>query len=158
MEPSFEKGRETSFPRRKATPNDIAFAREVHHAAFRHVIIRQFGNWKERVQDKMFEEALKDFSAYEIIQSGGADVGYCHIERAFDHMYLKELVIAPLYQNRGIGTKILLELIEEGKEKHIPVRLKVLKQNFAHDLYIKLGFKDIEEDGVHIHMEWNPTE
>ena len=46
---------------------------------------------------------------------------------------------------RGIGSKIIKEIIEEAKSKNIPVTLMVLNINPAVNLYKRLGFHIINE-------------
>lgn len=59
---------------------------------------------------------------------------------------LASIRLLPKFQNRGIGTKIILDLIEKSNK---PVKLKVLKVNPARKLYERLGFKVSGETETH---------
>jgi len=143
---------ETKITKRIATALDTEFARDIHHKAYHDVIVRQFGSWNVNLQDEFFYNSWKPES-HEIILNNHTSCGYCSIEHKPDHIYVHGLVISPDFQNRGIGSKILKELIEESKQKNIPIRLQVLKENHAHGLYRKLGFNDTNETDTHYEME-----
>jgi len=48
------KSMEIVFSKRPATTADTEFARFTHHAAYHDVVVRQFGNFDERMQDNFF--------------------------------------------------------------------------------------------------------
>src|SRR4029450_4951950 len=91
---------------RAATLADTVFARSVHHRAYRDVIERQYGPWDEATQDKLFDTAWSP-ETHEIILFDGVRCGYSCIENRNDDIYLRELVIDPDFQRRGIGTHII---------------------------------------------------
>jgi ribosomal protein S18 acetylase RimI-like enzyme len=127
--------------RRPATEVGREFSRKVHHAA---------------EQDVFFNKSWTSDN-HEILVSGGADGGYCSIQKFPDPIFINELVLSPEFQGSGIGTKVLEEAIDEANEKHIPVRLQVLKANKAQELYRKMDFKDTEETENHFVMEYRST-
>jgi ribosomal protein S18 acetylase RimI-like enzyme len=142
--------------RRPATEVGREFSRKVHHAAFQDVVERQWGNFDEAEQDVFFNKSWTSDN-HEILVSGGADGGYCSIQKFPDPIFINELVLSPEFQGSGIGTKVLEEAIDEANEKHIPVRLQVLKANKAQELYRKMDFKDTEETENHFVMEYRST-
>jgi GNAT superfamily N-acetyltransferase len=59
------------------------------------------------------------------------------------------------FQNRGVGTYLLNQLIAEAAEKNKPLRHMVfVLNNNAHRFYERLGFVVIEDVGGYKHMEW----
>ena len=146
---------ENQITRRAATENDTEFARRTHHAAYHDVIVRQFGSFDEKAQDEFFAKGWNP-ETHEVLLRGNSEVGYCSIERFPDHILAHELVLSPEFQGRGIGSKILGELLDEARAKHIPIKLQVLKENREQYLYRKLGFKDAGSTDTHIEMEFNP--
>jgi ribosomal protein S18 acetylase RimI-like enzyme len=147
---------EAQITKRNATAEDTDFARDIHHKAYHDVIIRQFGSWDETMQDNFFKKGWRP-ETHEIILSGDSSCGYCSIEYNSEQIYLHELVLSPDFQGKGIGSKILKELIEESKQKNIPIRLQVLKENQAQHLYRKLGFNDKKKTDTHFEMEFDPS-
>ena len=91
--------------RRPATTEDTEFARRVHHAAYRDVAERQFGPWDDGVQDRFFDADWRD-AQHEIVLVDGTPCGYVSIEERDADIHVRELVLAPDFQGRGIGTTI----------------------------------------------------
>ncbi len=149
--------KETTISRRQATEADTKFARTTHHTALHDLIVRQFGSFDEKMQDEFFAKSWKP-ETHEILVSDSADIGYCSIVRTPGHIFLSELLLLPSAQGKGIGTRMLGELIEESKAKNIPITLQVLKENQAQHLYRKMGFKDVETNSKHIQMEFSPSQ
>lgn len=140
---------------RPAAPADVDFAHCAHHAAYRDVVTRQFGVWNEAAQDSFF---AKDWSltGHEILLCNGERCGYVSLERSARHLHVRELVILPAYQGRGIGTAFLKGLQKEARARAVPVRLGVLQKNRAAALYRRLGFVEYEQTATHYLMEWRP--
>jgi ribosomal protein S18 acetylase RimI-like enzyme len=67
-------------------------------------------------------------------------VGAIAVERHDTHIQIEDLYILEEFQNQGIGTSILLDLIEEARQSHKPIRLRVLSSSPARLLYERLGF------------------
>lgn len=141
--------------RQPAEEKDTEFARQAHHRAYHDVVVRQFGSFDDKAQDKFFESAWKG-SNHEIIYANGKPCGYFSMEESVDEITLHELVLLPEFQGQGIGSKILSEAIEISKTKNIPVRLQVLKENKAAELYRRMGFIQTGETETHYQMEYNP--
>ena len=140
--------------RRPALISDIEFARSAHHAAYRDVVERQFKIWDEAAQDQFF---ANDWASgeFEIVLWDGAACGYLSIAECENHIHVRELVIAPEYQGRGIGSSLLRTTIEEARAKGIPVKLGALHENRALVLYRRLGFRETGKTETHTLMEWN---
>jgi ribosomal protein S18 acetylase RimI-like enzyme len=140
--------------KRAATQSDREFVRKVHHAAYRDVVVRQFGSWDEKMQDDFFDKSWES-QTHEIIISSGLPAGYCSIERPAKSIFINDLVLLPAFQGKGIGSKILVDLMEEAKVKNVPIQLNVLKENQAQHLYQKLGFKNTGLTNTHFKMEFS---
>jgi ribosomal protein S18 acetylase RimI-like enzyme len=139
--------------RRTATSSDTAFARSAHHEAFRDVVSRQFGEWDEALQDRLFGEKWIP-NQFEIVLCDGNPCGFLSIEDHPDHIYVNEIVLAPQFQGRGIGSRLLNEAMQRGRETRSPLRLQVLRENRAIELYRRLGFKECGATERHIRMVW----
>lgn len=150
------KNMDNKITKRIATEADTEFARRTHHAAYHDVIVRQFGGFDEKIQDDFFAKSWTPEN-HEIVLDDGLQVGYCSIERLPDRIAIHELVLLPAFQGKGIGSKILREVLEEAKARSVPVRLQVLKENQAQHLYRTLGFKDSGFDDTHIQMEYKES-
>ena len=139
--------------RRPATSSDTEFARISHHEAYRDVVSRQFGAWDEVLQDRLFEEKWIP-NQFEIVLCDGNPCGFLLVEDHPDHIYISEIVIAPQFQGRGIGSRLLNEEMQRGREAKSSLRLQVLRENRAIELYRRLGFKEYGTTETHIRMVW----
>jgi len=139
---------------RPATTDDTAFARTVHHRAYRDVIERQYGPWDEVTQDRLFDIAWTP-AVHEIILCDHVRCGYISIETRSGDLYLSELVVDPDFQCRGIGTLIIREVLERAIATGVPVRLRTNIVNRAAGLYRRMGFQETGRSESHLLMEWN---
>jgi len=85
-----------------------------------------------------FEHAL-------IIEIDKRAIGLLKIVRQADNIELIQIQIAASYQGKGIGRRILNDLIEEAIESEKTITLSVLKTNKAKNLYSNVGFKIVGE-------------
>ena len=143
--------------RRPATSSDTEFARTTHHAAYRDVVSRQFGAWDEALQDRLFEEKWRP-NQFEIVLCDGNSCGFLSIEDRPDHISVSEIAIAPQFQRRGIGSRLFNKEMQRGREAKSPLRLQVLRENRAIELYRRLGFKECGTTETHICMIWEDCE
>ncbi|HET7767435.1 MAG TPA: GNAT family N-acetyltransferase [Chloroflexota bacterium] len=142
--------------RRPVTDADIPFAREAHHGAYREAVMRQFGEWDETKQDHYFARDWAD-AEFEVLELDGAPCGYACIEEHEDGFHVREIVIHPDFQGRGIGTAVLRETQARAQARGVPVHLGTFITNRAADLYRRLGFKETGRTDIHILMAWRPT-
>lgn len=137
-----EHNLEISF--RQITFDDFDFLWRLHNAALREYVEKTWG-WDEERQRRLFAESF-DANNGEIIVIGGADAGYLWTAEREMETILVSIRILPEYQNRGIGKKIIEDVLVKSKK---PVRLQVLKINPAQNLYKRLGFETISETETH---------
>jgi len=88
--------------------------------------------------DYKFEHAL-------IIEIEDIPIGLLKVDRQHDNIDLIQIQITPNYQGKGVGRKILNDLIKEAIETEKSITLSVLKTNQAKKLYLNVGFKIVGE-------------
>ena len=137
---------------RPSTEQDRDFAKGVHHSAYHAVVVSQFGEWNEPLQDEFFSKFWSS-AKVEIVLLHETPVGFFAKSERKDHIYILELVIDPRFQGQGIGSKILDSEITNARAMGLPLRLQVLKMNRAIELYRRYGFNQYRETGTHIQME-----
>jgi len=139
--------------RRSAQNSDYDWLLRLHHTVYRKLIIREFGYWDENEEFELFTEAWQT-QQIQILLRDGQRVGMLMILEETDRLWLDEIQIDPQFQNQGIGTAVIEELIATARDRQLPVHLRVLRANRgAHRLYRRLGFRRIEEAKHHIVME-----
>ena len=138
--------------RRLATEADVEFARALHAACYREVVIAQFGGWDPMLQAKFFQQKWGE-GGFEIIELGSVPIGVVATQWRPDHLFVCEIQIDPAHQGRGIGTMIMDELIAEADCRRVPVRLQVLRHSRARQWYERLGFAQTGESSSHLLLE-----
>jgi ribosomal protein S18 acetylase RimI-like enzyme len=130
---------------RSATGDDSEFCYELHRQSLGQVIVEVFGGWDDAVQ-REFHGTWFDPARLNIIENDeGTPIGVLDVRRETDHTYLARIELLPEYQNRGIGSSVIRDLLAAGR----PVRLHVFTVNaHARRLYEQLGFRvEVERDG-----------
>ena len=138
---------------RPASVADQEFARCLHLAAYRDVVVRQFGSWDEEMQDKFFEDSWNPCEA-RIVQMQGRDIGLVQHRVHQDRVELVELQLLPEYQGRGIGALLLKEEQAAASGLGLPVKLRVLRESRAWVLYERVEFREVGSADVHILMQF----
>src|SRR5437870_10450364 len=110
---------------KRATNADRAFAERLHEECYRDVVTRQFGAWDSAVQSRFFEQKWQP-EHYSIIMFEDEAIGVLAVHDGPDHLLLSEIQICPSHQGRGIGSAIVVDLIERGRKQKISLRLQVL--------------------------------
>jgi len=137
---------------KNATEADRAFAEHVHEECYRDVVTNQFGAWDSAVQKQFFDQKWQPGS-YSIILSGNESVGVLSVRRNPDHLFLSEIQILPAHQGKGIGSEIVGDILDRGRQQKLPVRLQVLHRSPARRLYERLGFTRYGQSETHFLYE-----
>ncbi|MDR2271950.1 MAG: GNAT family N-acetyltransferase [Sphingobacterium sp.] len=85
-----------------------------------------------------FEHAL-------IIESDRQPIGLLKIKPTQKNLDLIQIQLSPSHQGKGLGKKILEDLIQEANQTEKSITLSVLKTNRAKNLYLHVGFKIVGE-------------
>ncbi|MDJ0866071.1 MAG: GNAT family N-acetyltransferase [Myxococcota bacterium] len=96
-------------------------------------------------------------AVFEIVQLDGEPVGRLYVDRRPDEIRLIDIALVPAQRGRGLGTRLLRELLAEGERVGKPVRIHVEHFNPALRLYRRLGFEPIGDEGVYLLMQWSPA-
>lgn len=91
---------------------------------------------------------------FQIIMAGDQPAGRLYVHRRDREIRIMDIALLPAYRGHGIGTDLLSELLEEGRQTARAVSIHVESFNRAHRLYERLGFKRVASNGVYHLMEW----
>jgi ribosomal protein S18 acetylase RimI-like enzyme len=92
-----------------------------------------------------------------LIIGDGQPIGKLFVNRGPDEYRILVIAVLSEYRNRGIGRRLLEDVLQEAKQVQKRVRLQVMWFNdAARSLYMKLGFEVLEEKGVYCEMQWTP--
>ncbi len=118
-------------------------------------VTESFGGWNDDEERAIFAgKFARDI--YAIIEMNGLPIGCLALETLRDEFILEPIAIAPEFQGRGLGTRLLCDNLVRADRDHLPVRLRCLKSNPSKRLYDRLGFQVIEDQGVRWIMRYEP--
>ena len=142
---------EQKYELRSITENDYDFIYQVKKDAYKKYVEIYYGSWEEKQQRAYFEKFMETYkNGASIITLGGIDIGFyngCMTDNKYE---IGNICIIPEYQNRGIGTDILKDILFDNQGKEITIQY--FKQNPAVRLYERLGFKHVGETQFHYQM------
>ena len=138
---------------RPAEQTDDYWLLDLHDTVYRELIIKEFGYWDDDEELGLFLKSWET-KKIDVILKQEKPIGMFIIEQQGDYLWLDEIQIDPQYQNHGIGTEVILQLIFRARKLGLPLRLRVLHANQgAYRLYQKLGFQPIHRAEHHVLME-----
>lgn len=137
---------------RPAAEDDWPFIKVVYFGTHRWLIEQLFGWRGDEFEHARFYRAL-DLAATSIIAVDGKDAGFLMVRREPEAIYLKQIYIDSPWQNKGIGSLLIRQLIEEARAHKKPLRLSTAKINPAIRLYERLGFLVVSESQYKVEME-----
>ena len=145
------------FTLRQAVAADRDWLWDTKTRCLRAYIEQTYGAWDEDTQSARFDATFIP-EEIRIISLDGRDAGFTAVRHDPDVILLFNLMIAPEFQNRGLGTAVLRDLLAEAQARHLPVKLQVMKVNPARHLYERVGFTAVpaEEIPTHYRMIWRP--
>lgn len=91
-----------------------------------------------------------------VVEREGVPVGRLYVARWEREIRIVDIALVPEARGRGLGSRLMRELMAEAAEAGLPLRIHVEKFNPALRLYRRLGFTAIQDKGVYLFMEWRP--
>jgi ribosomal protein S18 acetylase RimI-like enzyme len=115
-----------------------------------------FIRWQYEMQKQEYDARYPD-ARYNVILVDGVPAGRIWVGADDTQIRLLDIAVIREFQNRGVGTHLLRQLMDEATRDNKPLRhmVFVLNEN-AFRFYERLGFKTIEDVGGYKHMEWLP--
>jgi len=144
------------FSLRPARTADREWLWQTKTRCLRAYVEQTYGTWDEDIQRARFDAAF-ELAENQIISLAGHDAGYVTAKYEPGETQLYNIMIAPEFQNRGLGTAVLRDFLARAQARRVPVRLQVMKVNPARRLYERLGFTVTEETPTHFRMLWRPV-
>ena len=95
---------------------------------------------------------------HDIIVSDGRAVGRLYVARLDYEIRIVDITLLPGERNAGIGTHLLKQLLAEAERTGRAVRIYVEEFNPSLHLFERLGFSPSEQQGIHLLMQWNPSQ
>ena len=149
---------------RPATDADYAFMRRLYGDT-RAEEMERFpfdAAQREAFLDQQFAAQFQHYALHyptcerSIIEGDGAPIGRLWIDEWRDQIRLVDISLMPEWRGSGIGSRLLAEVLERGTRVGKPVTIHVEAFNPALRLYERLGFKQVDTNGVYYLMKWTP--
>ena len=149
---------------RPVTDRDLGFLAEVYASTHRQELaqtgwsrdeIEAFLNIQFEVQRRFYIETFKS-ARFDIIEFHGKAAGQLYVDRRNDEIHIIDIALLPKHRNKGIGSQLIKELLAEAGNKSLPVRVHIEDGNPAISLYRRLGFKQVENQGIYRLLEKRP--
>ena len=133
--------------------SDYDFVYNVKKNAYKKYVEEYWKNWNDNEQQIRFRKAIEQTkNITKIILYENEEIGFYQGELINKSTYyIENICIIPEYQGKGIGTKILKDVIE--KYKNCNIEIQYFKSNPVGNLYKKLGFKIYDETEFHYKMK-----
>jgi ribosomal protein S18 acetylase RimI-like enzyme len=93
---------------------------------------------------------------YYMIEQERRPIGRMIVDRSKHAIRLLDIALLPAYRNKGLGTSLVRQLLEEADWARRPVQLHVDECNRAKSLYKRLGFVETGEMGIYREMTRQP--
>jgi ribosomal protein S18 acetylase RimI-like enzyme len=157
-----ESGTSDSPRLRAATPEDEQFLRAVYAGTRTEELARvpwtdeqkrAFTEMQFAAQDAHYRRQYGT-AQYSIIEVQGVSAGRLYVDRWEKEIRIIDIALLPEHRRAGIGTKLLRELQDEARTAGKALTIHVEKFNPALCLYQRLGFRQIEDKGVYLFLEW----
>ena len=88
-----------------------------------------------------------------MICAGERAVGRLYTDRYTDKLHILDITIAPEFRNAGIGSEILVRILEEADRNRQRVTIYVEDFNPSMRLFERLGFRTASVDGFLVLLE-----
>lgn len=95
-------------------------------------------------------------TTFDVILVDGEPAGRLYVARWPEEIRIVDIALLPGHRGSGVGTRLLEDLMGEGRSSGRPVSIHVERFNPALRLYERLGFAQVEDRGVYLLMEWAP--
>ncbi len=140
---------------RPATKDDVDALYRIHRDALGHYVEQTWGAWDEDWQTRNFREHF-DVTHRQVVEWDGRAIGFLDVMEQDESTLLANIQISPEFQRRGIGTRLIRDVLERAASRGVPVTLRVLRVNPARRLYERLGFEVVDTSETHYMMASHP--
>jgi ribosomal protein S18 acetylase RimI-like enzyme len=93
-------------------------------------------------------------ASLQVIENAGVPIGRLYVARLELEIRIMDIALLPEHRGSGIGTKLLRELQNEAQSAGKSLTIHVERFNPALRLYDRLGFRQVEDKGVYLLIEW----
>lgn len=93
---------------------------------------------------------------FDLVLVAGEPAGRFYVDRIGTSIHVLEIGLVHEYRGRGVGTRLLQRVLDEGAGSRRPVTLNAVRGSRALTLYRRLGFEIQSSDDVYLALVWRP--
>ena len=97
-------------------------------------------------------------ASHDIILSNNRQAGRLYVARLDHEIRIIDITLLPAERNAGIGSYLIQQLLDEANSTGKITRIYVEEFNPSLRLFKRLGFSPSEQQGIHLLMQWNPSQ
>lgn len=141
-----------------ATSDDRTWLDQLRRDVYQDLFVATWGGWDEERHLRHFASTW-DRGSIHVVEVDGERVGMIQVFDEDDALHIGEIQVQCEHQGRGIGTRLLVDVMARGRAEGRSVTLSTGLQNHrAVRLYERLGFGHVGRSETHVHMTWEPSE
>lgn len=95
---------------------------------------------------------------HDIILFNSRQVGRLYVARLDHEIRIVDITVLPAERNLGIGSYLIQQLLDEANRTGKVTQIFVEEFNPSLRLFERLGFSPCEQHGIHLLMQWNPSQ
>jgi RimJ/RimL family protein N-acetyltransferase len=97
-------------------------------------------------------------ASHDIIMSDDRPVGRLYVARLDEEIRIVDITLLPAERNAGIGSYLLMQLLDEANRSGKITRIFVEEFNPSLRLFERLGFSPSEQHGIHLLLQCNSSQ
>jgi GNAT superfamily N-acetyltransferase len=97
-------------------------------------------------------------ASHDIVLSDNRQAGRLYVARLDHEIRIIDITLLPAERNAGIGSYLIQQLLDEANSTGKITRIYVEEFNPSLRLFKRLGFSPSEQQGIHLLMQWSPSQ
>lgn len=139
-----------------AALDDQAWLEQLRRAVYQELFLATWGSWDEARHMRHCAECWERGGIFCIVVDA-VRVGMIQLFDQPDAIDVGEIQIQSSHQGRGVGTRLLSDIIDRAHARGKKVSLSTgLKNHRVYQLYQRLGFRLVAQTDTHNHMACEP--
>ncbi|MCH9680779.1 MAG: GNAT family N-acetyltransferase [Deltaproteobacteria bacterium] len=141
---------------RPAESSDFDWLLDLRRTSAKRNVERVFGHWDEAAQRARFTQAFAR-QAIEVVEIDSQPVGAVSVAWDSDPVILDAVELVPQWQGRGLGTRLVHDVLLRLLQSEQALELTILRGNPAQALYERMGIHPTVQTDTHVTMRWDAS-
>jgi GNAT superfamily N-acetyltransferase len=107
-------------------------------------------------QDRHYREHFPGCE-FLVVERDGRPIGRLYRDLREDEIRVVDIALLAAERGRGVGGRLLEDILAEARDRGLEVRIHVERTNPARRLYDRLGFRLVEEGEVYDLLSWSDS-